>query len=602
MAQALEQVQDAGDLRQGPRRWDEPFGPDMTEEDVDRLMATPPFADMDPERFSRRAPLREILKNDTRILRYREGDIVVREGDYGNSAFLILSGTVRVDISPEEEIPAPVLGRRAPDRKSFWEALSQLWSNASQPEVRDSAGSAALQGAGEREDEEGNVRLFLQDIPSVLEAAKTVTLSEGEFFGEVAALGRTPRTATVFAEGDAELLEIRWQGLRDIMRRDPELERHIHQIYRERNLETHILATPLFQHLDHRDAPEGCECDRCRAIREIVRSTEFETWGDFDWHVSYKRLTEESVIEDEPVIAAEDHYPNGVILVRSGFARIGARFGEGHRTLSYLGRGEVYGLAEIVHNWRNPDDRVALQHSMTAVGYTAVLTVPTPVIEKYVLGSDPGSPIVSEDLLPSPVSRDRGGPELPPPGERSNREGVDQAILEFMVSNRFINGTASMVINLDRCTQCDDCVRACASAHDGNPRFVRHGLKVGNVQVANACMHCADPVCMIGCPTGAIHRDPLGGEVVINDTTCIGCATCANSCPYDNIRMVDIRNRRGEFILDVESGQPIQKATKCDLCVDQLGGPACQRACPHDALERVDLNDSLISLVEWARQ
>ena len=33
----------------------------------------------------------------------------------------------------------------------------------------------------------------------------------------------------------------------------------------------------------------------------------------------------------------------------------------------------------------------------------------------------------------------------------------------------------------------------------------------------------------------------------------------------------------------------ILEATKCDLCHDQLGGPACQRACPHDALERVDL-------------
>ncbi len=31
------------------------------------------------------------------------------------------------------------------------------------------------------------------------------------------------------------------------------------------------------------------------------------------------------------------------------------------------------------------------------------------------------------------------------------------------------------------------------------------------------------------------------------------------------------------------------QATKCDLCIDQLGGPACQRACPHDALQRVDM-------------
>ena len=63
--------------------------------------------------------------------------------------------------------------------------------------------------------------------------------------------------------------------------------------------------------------------------------------------------------------------------------------------------------------------------------------------------------------------------------------------------------------------------------------------------IANACMHCADPVCMIGCPTGAISRESLGGQVVINDPTCIGCATCANNCPYDNIRIVETRSSSG---------------------------------------------------------
>jgi Fe-S-cluster-containing dehydrogenase component len=99
-------------------------------------------------------------------------------------------------------------------------------------------------------------------------------------------------------------------------------------------------------------------------------------------------------------------------------------------------------------------------------------------------------------------------------------------------------------------------------------------------------MHCRDPACMIGCPTGAIHRHETAGVVVINDDTCIGCGTCANSCPYDNIRLVEIANSSGVPVVDDE-GRPIVKATKCDLCVEQLGGPACARACPHDALRRV---------------
>lgn len=607
---ASPEERDFVDVREGPERWDEPFGPDMTEKDVRRLLDTAPFDRMDPDHFPDATPLRGILRNDTRIRHYEHGDIVVREGDYGNSAFLILSGQVRVDISPEDELPATVLGRREPDEKTLWEAFAQLWRNSRLPETRDSAGSAALEGAGQREDEAGHVRLFLQDVPAVLEACRTVTLSEGQFFGEVAALGRIPRTATVFADGEAEVLEIRWQGLRDIMRRDPELKEHIHRIYRERNLETHLLSTPLFQHLDHRDAPDDCDCGKCRALREIVEATRFDTWGDFDWHVTYQRLVDERTIESEPVIARQGHYANGIILVRSGFARVSRRFGEGHRTLGYLSRGQVYGLEETIRNWRDPEDPVPLQNTLRAVGYASVLMVPTRIVEKYVLGPDRDDPIVSDELLPELGELE--GDDLPVPGAAGGGEEgardvleegeVDQDLVEFLVGNRFVNGTAAMVINLDRCTQCDDCVTACASTHDGNPRFLRHGKRVGNVQVANACMHCQDPVCMIGCPTGAIHRDLEGGEVVINDTTCIGCGTCAHSCPYDNIRLVEIRNRAGEMMLDADSGRPVQKATKCDLCSDQPTGPACQRACPHDALTRMDLSDpdELAALAEWA--
>jgi Fe-S-cluster-containing dehydrogenase component len=116
--------------------------------------------------------------------------------------------------------------------------------------------------------------------------------------------------------------------------------------------------------------------------------------------------------------------------------------------------------------------------------------------------------------------------------------------------------------------------------------------------VANACMHCVDPVCMIGCPTGAIGRDGETGNVIINDATCIGCATCAGTCPYSNIRMVEIRDEGGAFILDDDSRQPIVKATKCDLCIDNLGGPACERACPHDALVRIDMTN-VTGLSKW---
>ena len=84
-----------------PQRWDAAFDADMTEAELDRLLATAPFSEMDPEKFPKRTPLREILRNDTRILKFRKGEIIVRQGDYGTSAFLILQGAARVVLKPD---------------------------------------------------------------------------------------------------------------------------------------------------------------------------------------------------------------------------------------------------------------------------------------------------------------------------------------------------------------------------------------------------------------------------------------------------------------------------------------------------------------------
>ena len=52
---------------------------------------------------------------------------------------------------------------------------------------------------------------------------------------------------------------------------------------------------------------------------------------------------------------------------------------------------------------------------------------------------------------------------------------------------------------------------------------------------------------------------------------------------------------------DATEMKPIAKATKCDLCIEQIGGPSCQRACPHSALRRMNLND-IDSFAEWLRR
>jgi len=570
-----------------PQRWDVAFDPAMTDAEVDRVLAIPPFSDMPAEKFSKRTPLREILRNDTSIRRYRKGEIIVRQGDYGTSAFMILSGTVRVVLKPD--LPPAMLGRQAPSKKGFFKTLAQLWSERRPPESFRRKQLRQDARLGERRDENEQVRVFLQDLPRVLDKHRTEEMTAGDFFGEIAALSRMPRTSTIFTASDeAELLEIRWQGLRDLMRSNDQLRKHIDRIYRERALASYLRATPLFRHLTKEQ------------LDELAKHVEFASYGDYDWSGDYKRLAKAGSVrpEKEPVIVQEGDYPNGVVLLRAGFARVSQKLGTAERTLNYIGAGQLFGFDEIAHNFQKPQDPVPYQYTLRAIGYTHLLTVPTRVMEQLVL------PTLSQNELPRLVGGRDGRPQPSATtegrGAPSSPATIDGDTLEFLTANRFFNGTATMVIDLDRCTRCDDCVRACASTHDNNPRFLRHGPASGRLMVANACMHCADPVCMIGCPTGAIHRESFAGQVVINPATCIGCKACANNCPYEAIRMVEIRDDRGDFIVG-EDFRPILKATKCDLCVENWGGPACERACPHGALERMNLND-LESLADWMKR
>jgi len=563
-----------------PQRWDAAFDANMTDADVERLLATAPFSGMAAEKFPKRTPLREILRNDARILKFRKGEIIMRQGDYGTSAFLILQGAARVVLKPD--LPPSLLGRQATNKKGVFRTLAQLWNRSRPPEMLPRSLLGQSSGVSARQNEK-ETRVFLQDVPRILDQHRTAQMIAGEFFGEIAALSRMARTSTIFADSDdAELLEIRWQGLRDLMKYDDALCTHINKIYRERALASYLRATPLFKNLSRE------QLDR------VAEAVEFSTFGDYDWSGEYKRLAQSGSVrpEKEPVIVGECDYPNGIVLLRAGFARVSQKFGGGERTLNYIGAGQIFGLNEIAHNWRNKESPVNFQFSLRAIGYTHLLVVPTRVMEEIVLPSLP------KNELPPLVEKTEDDFDSAAPQTRA-REKVGAEILEFLTENRFFNGTASLVIDLDRCTRCDDCVRACASTHDNNPRFLRHGPSAGRLMIANACMHCADPVCMIGCPTGAIHRESFAGQVVINPTTCIGCKSCFTNCPYDAIRMVEARDERGEFLVDQEM-KPIAKATKCDLCVENHGGPACERACPHGALTRMNLNN-LDSLSRWLK-
>lgn len=549
----------------------------MTDHVIQRVLDLSPFNQINAENFPRSATLADILKNDARLRTCSRGDLITRQGDYGSSLYVVISGEVAV----AQGLPETQLGRAHYKRKGVLGVLNQIFRNKNVPEVRDPQryDSETFKISAGEYDPPGKAHARLENVSGVLEDFETFPIRAGELVGEIAALSRTPRTATIFAVEESELLEVRWQGLRDIRKRDVGFREHIDTLYRERSLATHLAESPIFRHLSK------------DSLAEIARETIFETHGDFDWFSTYnvKNNTEKTdVLGSEPIIAQEGHYAEGLILIRAGFGRVSRRANHGHETLDYLTRGATFGFDEILHHWKTGES-LALQTSLRAVGYVDVLRVPSRQIEELVL------PSFEDELPPKEEHYEKKHAGHTKSG---HGKGPDTGGLERLVEGRYINGAATMLINTERCVGCDDCVRACSAAHDGNPRFIRHGHRVGAQMVVNACMHCMDPVCMIGCPTGAIHRNSAGGQVVINDDTCIGCQTCANSCPYENIRMVEVRDSSGAFILDASTRQPIVKATKCDLCWDQAVSPACERACPHDALKRVNMGDTE-QVEEW---
>ena len=282
----------------------------------------------------------------------------------------------------------------------------------------------------------------------------------------------------------------------------------------------------------------------------------------------------------ETVFREQGQPANDVLLLRTGVARISQAHQHVSRTVGYLTAGQVFGLDEVTRCERD------FRSSLHAIGHVSVVGIPRYLVENL-LNVPPFrlTPRVPRPAAPSGQTLTIPDPRL---SNTTDAADIDPGFVDFLVQHRYTAGTSTMVIDMNRCTRCDDCVRACSAAHDNNPRFIRHGPIYANHMLPTACLHCDDPLCLIDCPTGAIHRDQIGGEVVINEQTCIGCAACANNCPHNAIRMVNIRDDHGDFLFD-DRGVPLKQATKCDLCSGQFGGPACERACPHDALRRIDL-------------
>ena len=162
-----------------------------------------------------------------------------------------------------------------------------------------------------------------------------------------------------------------------------------------------------------------------------------------------------------------------------------------------------------------------------------------------------------------------------------------------------------IIVNVDKCVGCHACAIACKEENRVAPGiFYERIHREENIEknvisyFRMSCMHCENPACMKVCPAKAIHRGP-GGEVLVDQTKCIGCKMCLAACPYGAPQFNDKGETSywpGKTPLAERPLEPWQKhvagkAEHCTLCSHRRAQglkPACVENCSTGALTLVD--------------
>ncbi len=111
-------------------------------------------------------------------------------------------------------------------------------------------------------------------------AVELAELSEGEFFGEMALLNGAPRVASVVANEECELLEIRETVLTELAQRHPEVAQSLKRFYRQRLLANVMAISPLFRAFDGENQRALIERFKLRVVPEdnvLIREGEKPT-------------------------------------------------------------------------------------------------------------------------------------------------------------------------------------------------------------------------------------------------------------------------------------------------------------------------------------
>jgi len=154
-----------------------------------------------------------------------------------------------------------------------------------------------------------------------------------------------------------------------------------------------------------------------------------------------------------------------------------------------------------------------------------------------------------------------------------------------------------LIIDVERCEDCNNCFLACKDEHVGNehPGYAaeqpRHGHRWMNISrkergsgsltdvfyLPQPCMHCENAPCVTA-GKGAVTRRP-DGIVLINPVKAKGMKDLVKSCPYGAIWW----------------NEEAQLPQKCTLCAHLLDSgwtkPRCVQACPSEALRIIKADD-----------
>jgi CRP-like cAMP-binding protein/Fe-S-cluster-containing hydrogenase component 2 len=476
------------------------------------------------------------------LRRFRPGEIVCEEGAFGSTAFYILSG--KVDIFIANQIA------HVKTRRGFGAFVARMKS---------------FLASDTEEHRDENTRTFIPIDASVDLSVNSplAQLGPGELFGEMTCRTFQPRSATVMARENCVMVEMlrvvldMLMGSREVDAatkaatkvkvatfKGTTFKTDLDRKYRERSLNNHLRSVPLFASVDE------------TFLALLNQKVELVTFGK------------------EQVICRQGDDADAFYLIRSGMVKVSNAMPGGEMVRTYLGRGDYFGEIGLLFNQPRSATCTALDTvSLVKIGKAEFNEMLTHFPEvKGTLER------VAETRLAA--SRKK---ELP--------RGLN---LDEFLNQGLFEAQNLLVIDLDRCTRCDLCVRACAEAHDGVTRLLRDGLRYDKYLVATTCRTCRDPLCMTQCPVGSIRRkDNL--EIIIEDW-CIGCSKCAELCPFGNINMHPVELMQELKAAQVTpAGEPPKpvapkksfKAATCDLCTD-LSMPSCVYACPHDAARRVD--------------